>query len=344
MFPSRFFKKRSYFTMKSVFLILFVSLCFVSYAQQAAQGEIAAQSQSSANAPSPAIDTPTSNNGDVSLEDTSAIKPIFPVQEGGITKSLVDTAEVEQFAAIPYPDIKEADVVYRQRVWEELDSRQKVNLPFSPKRISEDPQTRRFMDVLFEGLRTRAIKAYDAGDEKFTRELSDLEIRDLVMGKPDTVEVVDASDPRGLRRIKKVQYNKPEINDIQKFRLIEDWIFDRINARLICRIIGIAPVLSLYNDAGVYLGDKPLFWIHYPSARDFLNGYRVVNWKNYKQSVTWQQLLELRYFSGYIIQTTLDNPLGLRLSEYIKDPRERLVEGEKIRNAIFDYEQSMWEY
>ncbi len=56
--------------------------------------------------------------------------------------------------------------------------------------------------------------------------------------------------------------------------------------------------------------------------------------------MTWEELFESRMFSSYITKSTLDNPYDRALNQYIKDPLFRLLEGEKIKDKIFDYEQS----
>lgn len=244
---------------------------------------------------------------------------------------------------LPYPRILGNDVAWKQRVWEEIDVRQKINLPFSSDRSVDDQNTITFIDVLFEGIRQGAFKVFT--DEKFTQYVTDAEIVKIVQGEPDTTEVPDATDPRGLRKIKKITYNKLNPSDIKKYRLKEEWLFDKKTSRLVYRIIGLAPLKTIVNpETGIELGQQPLFWLYYPDCRDFIATYAVPSFKNYAQKMSWNQILEMRFFNGTIIKSTIDNPRGRRISEYIKDPYLRLLEGETVRTKIFDYEQSLWAY
>ncbi|MBC7589215.1 MAG: hypothetical protein H7178_12745 [Chitinophagaceae bacterium] len=60
--------------------------------------------------------------------------------------------------------------------------------------------------------------------------------------------------------------------------------------------------------------------------------------------MTWEEIFEGRFFSSYITKSTLDNPYDKTLSLLIKDPLFRLLEGENIKEKIFNYEQDLWSY
>jgi hypothetical protein len=49
-------------------------------------------------------------------------------------------------------------------------------------------------------------------------------------------------------------------------------------------------------------------------------------------------------FSSRIIKSTLNNPNDFYISNYIKDPILGLLEGENIKDQIFNYEQDLWSY
>jgi hypothetical protein len=49
-------------------------------------------------------------------------------------------------------------------------------------------------------------------------------------------------------------------------------------------------------------------------------------------------------FSSYIIKSTLDNASNRNIRAHIRDPKLALLEGESIKEKIFNYEQDMWSY
>jgi len=88
-----------------------------------------------------------------------------------------------------------------------------------------------------------------------------------------------------------------------------------------------------------------LFWIYYPDLRPTLARYDVYNSKNMGASrMTWEELFESRMFSSYIVKSTLDNPSMKNISVMIKDPILRLLEGDNIKDRIFNFEQDLWSY
>jgi hypothetical protein len=124
-------------------------------------------------------------------------------------------------------------------------------------------------------------------------------------------------------------------------------IFDKESSRLFWRILGIAPVKNVITSLGVNLGDAELFWVYYPDMRPIFAKYDVYNGKNYGARMSWEELFEGRMFSGRIIKSTMDNPFNLSLKETpgLKDSGIfQLLEGEKIKEKIFNYEQDLWSY
>jgi hypothetical protein len=45
-----------------------------------------------------------------------------------------------------------------------------------------------------------------------------------------------------------------------------------------------------------------------------------------------------------VIKSTIDNPSDNYIANYIKDPILRLLEGDHIKEKIFNYEQDLWSY
>ena len=113
------------------------------------------------------------------------------------------------------------------------------------------------------------------------------------------------------------------------------------------RILGIAPLKRVITSAGVDLGETELFWVYYPDMRPIFAKYEVYNGKNYGARMSWEELFESRMFYGRIVKSTLDNPYdqylnqqtGLKQSSILQ-----LLEGENIKDKIFNYEQNLWSY
>jgi gliding motility associated protien GldN len=251
---------------------------------------------------------------------------------------------------LPYEYLRADDALYIQRVWREIDIREKINLPFRYQ-AEDDNGDQRFVSILVNTVRRELKKgnaiAFSADDDRFTKFLDSAAFEKAIGGAEqcDTNAVYALDDPTKVIKYV-VDCNKLNPDDIVKFRIKEEWIFDREASRMFVRIIGIAPCKTQYaQDGKTERGVTPLFWVYYPDLRPALARYEVYNPKNMGISrMTWEELFESRMFGSYIVKSTLDNPLNKTIRNLINDPILRLLEGENIKDKIFNYEQNLWQY
>lgn len=244
---------------------------------------------------------------------------------------------------LPYEDIREDDAVFRVRVWREIDAREKMNLPFRYAGV-EDNGSQRFISILLRAIKDGDVTAFSADDDRFTTPITADDAMNAFGGGFDTVKVYDDD---GNVKGYQVRPRATDPDSIYKFRLKEDWIFDKESSRLYVRIIGIAPVIPYKLSTGdiVPNSERPVWWVYYPDLRPVLAKYDVYNPKNLGAEMSWEELFESRMFSSYIVKSTVDNPFDLPLSQvYPNNTLFRLLEGEKVKDKIFNYEQSLWSY
>ncbi|MDB5196000.1 MAG: hypothetical protein JWP88_370, partial [Flaviaesturariibacter sp.] len=235
------------------------------------------------------------------------------------------------------------DALFAEKVWRELDLREKMNQSF---RYSgqEDNGSQMFVDILLKAVMSGEVTAF--GDDRFTEGSikKTTDIQDMTTGSADTSEVRDILDPNKIKEYV-VTRSSFDAKSVMKLRIKEEWVFDREASRMFSRIIGIAPVQTVMNSNGTERGSKALFWVYYPDLRPVLARYEVYNPKNMGMGrMTWEELFESRMFSSYITKSTLDNPGNKNVRQMIKDPILALLEGENIKERIFNYEQDLWSY
>ena len=252
----------------------------------------------------------------------------------------IDRNLVKDRTPLAYEHIREDDAVYKQRVWREIDTREKMNLPFRYS-ADEDNGNQRFISILFNAIQSGAVNAFSGEDDRFTMPLTATQVAATMTGGVDTLPVYDI-DGNVVKY--EVRQRQVEPDSIYRFRLKEEWIFDKESSRMFVRILGIAPIMPKYTSTNIFIGDVTLFWIYYPDLRPTLAKYEVYNGKNYAGRMSWEELFESRYFSSFITKSTVDNPFDLTLKSAIKDPLFRLLEGENIKDKIFNYEQDLWSY
>ncbi len=253
---------------------------------------------------------------------------------------------------LAYEFLRKDDQLYRERVWREIDIREKINAPFRYK-AQDDNGDQRFISILVNAIRDttsgNGLVAFSADneDDRFTKPLTLDEVNKILNGgsQCDTQAVYNLLDPTKIDSFV-VTCNTLNPDDVVKFRIKEDWVFDRESSRMFVRILGIAPCKTIMSiDKKTERGSTPMFWIYYPDMRPILARYEAYNPKTMGMGrMTWEELFESRMFSSYIIKSTLDNPSGKPIRQYMRDPILALLEGENIKERIFNYEQDLWSY
>lgn len=261
--------------------------------------------------------------------------------------AIIERQLVKDRTPLAYEHIREDDAVYRQRVWQEIEVHEKMNLPFVYK-ATEDNGNQRFIYILLNGIKSGQITAFDANvDDRFTTPITFSQIAANTVSKPRPLTIPDmVNDPDGSKGLTKDTIIQDEFNpeDIERYQIKEEWVFDKESSRMHVRILGIAPEKAVKNADGTIRGVVPIFWVYYPDLRPMLAKYEAYNGKNFGARMSWEELFESRMFSARIIKSTVDNPGDQYVVQYIKDDILRLLEGENIKEKIFNYEQDLWSY
>ena len=240
---------------------------------------------------------------------------------------------------LEWPNLREADVLWKKRVWREIDTREKQNLAF---RYPGDDETGGgyFIEIVLDAVKKGKIKAYSVYDDRFTTALTKEQVVELLVGKNDTLPVEDPITGAITQKISHRDFN-PDV--VTRYRIKEDWMFDRNIGRMVSRIIGIAPLVDKYNEDGSYRGTTPLMWIYYPEARQVFAQYEVYNPQNDVQRMTWDDYLEGRYWSGRIIEVS--NPFNDKSFQNAgMSNMEALYQSQNMTEKIMDKEHDMWVY
>ena len=261
------------------------------------------------------------------------------------TPNVLDGAYVKETnltkRVIPYPHLREADVMYKRRIWQEIDLRQKFNHPFYfPLDPIQDRQN--LFDVVREALLVEgSLVAYSAGplgmDDEFTFPLSADSIRKIL----NPVTLVKQYDDFGEVIGTVQQSNELSSDKITRYRIKEDWIWDRQRSERYVRILGIAPMLEDFDIDGNSVGFRPLFWLYYPECRYVFANSEVYNSFNDAQRRTYEDLFQKRYFSSYIVKE--DNSFNRMIVSYARG-LDALAESERIQQELFNLEHDIWHY
>ncbi|MEO6733268.1 MAG: gliding motility protein GldN [Ferruginibacter sp.] len=269
--------------------------------------------------------------------------PIPKVKKSLRPDEAVETKDIRDRTPLAYEHIRVDDAVYRHKLWREIDTREKMNLPFRYA-ASENNGNQRFISIIMKAIQDSAVTVFDAIDDRFTTPLTIGQVAEKISGG---IEIVDIFDSLGNKSGTREVVREVNLDSFYKFRIKEEVIFDKESSRLFWRILGIAPLKRVITSTGVDLGETELFWLYYPDMRPIFAKYEVYNGKNFGARMSWEELFEQRMFSARIIKSTIDNPFDLPIKDQ-KGLQEngifQLLEGERIKEKVFNYEQDLWSY
>ena len=76
-----------------------------------------------------------------------------------------------------------------------------------------------------------------------------------MVGKPQTIQIPDLTkDPDGSKGITKDTTIQEEFNpdQVERYEIKEEWVFDKESSRMYVRILGIAPEKTIYKADGSF--------------------------------------------------------------------------------------------
>jgi len=252
-----------------------------------------------------------------------------------------------------YAPLRQADVMWSRKIWREIDLRQKINHPFyypendGAMDVTDDRKS--LIDVIYNAIQEGSITAYDnaARDDEFREPMTPEAIKKIGGAKEEWITVPDwearaEGDPEATKqKLNKEPFNR---NTIKKWRLKEEWFFDKQRSVMDVRIIGLAPLQEDRDEITNELTGtfSPLFWVYFPEAREVLINAEVFNSvKNDAERRTYDDIFWKRMFGSTI--TKESNVADRKVNEYMIG-LDGLLEAERIKAEIFNMEHDLWEY
>ncbi|SDS36284.1 gliding motility associated protien GldN [Mucilaginibacter mallensis] len=317
-----------------ILLIVLCLACTVSFAQKKKRSrKKKAATTTQTAAPIPTYTPSTALSAQPS--DTSKRAPLKPFDrplDGYYKKSDILNARVT-----PYPNIREADVAYAKRIWREIDVRDKMNQYMaSPKQ--------RLIDILMTAIANGELTAYDPSPDPKNDPDGDGFAHPLTPGqaknKMADSSVVDKFDKDGNKISSVLTAGEFNPDSVVKFRIKEDWIFDKARSVFEPRIIGIAPMIKP-KAGSLDLDYQPAFWIYFPDVRPILVTKEVVSKNSDATGLSYDDVFMKRLFNSYIVKVS--NEKDERIKDYAQGI-DRLYESEKIKKSLLDWELNLWQY
>lgn len=247
---------------------------------------------------------------------------------------------------LAYGYVHDRDVLMGKTTWEIIDLSEKINfaLYFPIDTANIGSGRRSLYDVLTKALKNGKItEVYTDSYFNTKKSLQDIQTS---LTRIDTTDAGREQINAG-NQISEEYILKQDLaaQDVTQYKIKGYWYFDKRQSELKYRLLGICPVTpdvyTMNSDEKDYI---ELFWVFFPAARDVLHEAKAFNDKNSAMPVSFDQILNSRRFNSVIYRE--ENVYGDRtIEEYMKDnAQNQLLESERVKEKIRNFEQDMWNY
>jgi gliding motility associated protien GldN len=250
---------------------------------------------------------------------------------------------------LDYGYVDDRDIMFAKMTWEKVVLDERVNFPlYYPVDTNNIGSDRRSLfDALMKAVDENIIEDVYT-DSYFTSKKTKKEIAQI-RTSIDTMDIgFDQLNADGYVDPEYITKSSIDAYHVSAYLIKGLWYFDKRQGELKYRILAIAPAAPDVNfidsDDPANNEPIPLFWIFYPDARDVLHEAKAFNTKNSAMPFTFDHILNSRRFNGIIYKE--ENVYGDReVKEYIaENALMQLLESERIKEKIRNFELDMWSY
>jgi gliding motility associated protien GldN len=258
--------------------------------------------------------------------------------KGGSGANLYQERTNEERKAIPYAPLRQADVMYARRIHQKLDMREKQNLAMQWPR---NPFNELVYKAVMKGIDGKQLTPYQSDSLKnpYTREkvIDRISTEETVEKRPYPIERPNYTVDTTIR-------NTLAPSEIKKFRIMEEWIFDKETSQYTPRIIAVAPLFKPKR-GGAELEEQTIFWVEWNELRKILVNETMFNRKNDAARLTYYDFFEQRLYSSYIVKypTEFDQDIT-DMPKYEDSKFAALIKAQKIEQKLLEFEHDLWQW
>ncbi len=257
-----------------------------------------------------------------------------------------DQKKLDNDKPLEYGYVDDRDIMWSKMTWEivDLDERANFHLYYPVDTNNIGSNRRSLFDVLMKSIKNGKIEnIYD--DSYFTAKRTLKDINDA-MTLIDTTDLgYEQFNAEGIVDEQFISRRDITSADIMEYHIKGLWYFDKRQGELKYRLLGLSPVAP---DVNFIDSDEPdpveLFWVWFPESREPLHEAKAFNNKNSSIPSSYDHLLNSRRFNAIIYRE--ENVYGDRqVKEYISENSlMQLLESDRIKERIRNFEQDMWAY
>lgn len=244
----------------------------------------------------------------------------------------------------PKSPIREADVMWMNTVWQRIDLHEKFNQGFYFPTEPGDQNRYSLFDYLKKSLlNDPSFRAFDPGvvgdDDMFRKPMTKKQLENLFIS--EEIVLTERLDMPGVWDSIPVT-TELSTENVLAYEIKEQWFFDKQRSVMDVRILGICPIMRIYDSqTGEFRGEKRLFWVYLPEATSEMASWSYFNPRNEYDHLTYDDIFVKRKFQSYIIKTS--NVYDRYIFEYAKG-KDALIEAEMEKMKLFNMEHDLWSF
>ena len=280
----------------------------------------------------------SAQNKNIFDPDSTLTKVVTPSKESLLADSIKKSEYLLNARPYPLPDPNPKEIKFYHRYWRDIDLADNKN-----KILAKPGAT--LIEAIVKGIKDGKIIAYDpmggtpenpAGDAF----ISVMTYNQLMSHLSDTA-TVDQFDKDGNKTGTIQKPNPFTADKISGYRIKEDVYYDKQRAKVVTRIIGIAPLQKLTLSSGDSLGTQPLCWIRFKDCRKVLVTIDADK-PDKKIGLTLDDIFLQRRFNAKLVEES--NPLGARIKDYEATAESQNKEASRIEDKLATYKKGIFTY
>lgn len=284
---------------------------------------------------------------------TVTAQSIIDAEDGRNPNDFYQRGIVVGKKAMPYPFLRESDVVWKTTIWRRIDMNENFNqYLYFPVETEEEGNTQNrinIVNLLIKAAENGEFEIYEDDDMKVPKEWEKAK-QDLA-GVPYQKEVPKVNPETG--EPEEDEDGEPVLDYItvtpefakataKRLDLKEFWYIDKQDTRQKVRIVGLSFNFEREQKGGTVVFVNS-FWVpmDFMSVRNVLVNHNAFEENNEVAERSYDDIFIQRFFESYI--TRESNKYNRKVTDYLTG-QDAVLEAQMIEERIFDIESDMWEY